>query len=76
MPKSSRRTQSVLDFVLPDLKPGEVTADEITQAVEQSQPQIAHARMIDIERIRENPDNPRKSLDSGPLRELAASIAA
>ena len=78
MPTSSRhksRSQSVLDFVLPDLKPGEISVDEVAQAVEQAQPQIAEARLVALERLSENPDNPRQGMSEGPLRELASSIA-
>lgn len=78
MPTSSRRksrSQSVLDFVLPDLKPGEISVDDVAQAVEQAQPQIVEARLVALDRLSENPDNPRQGMGEGPLRELASSIA-
>ncbi len=48
----------------------------VLQISEEGVGQLAEAKTIALERIRANPDQPRRSFDDGTLRELADSIRA
>jgi len=53
----------------------ETTTEELADAAERGFPRVARAVLIPLAHIQPNPDNPRKSIDDGPLEDLAASIA-
>lgn len=73
MPTSKRRPQRLSETLLATSSNGQVTAQQLADAAENSFAVVPHALLIPTERIIPNPDNPRKAFNG--LEELAASIA-
>ncbi len=73
MPTSKRRPGRLSETLLASSNAGQVTAEQLADAAENSFTVIPRALLIPVERLTPNPDNPRKAFEG--VEELATSIA-